>query len=72
MKVGDKVYCVDNSGRNSINNLVKGKIYVVTYIYERTKCLEVCDFGGRTYSIDRFVTEKGLRKLKLDKINGKI
>ena len=65
MKVGDRVYCIDNEGRNS---LVKGEFYTVSFIYELSNCLELYDFGGRSYAIERFVTESGLRKLKLEKI----
>ena len=69
MKVGDRVYCIDNEGRA---NLSKGSIYTVTFIYYVTECVELYDFVGLAFAMERFITVKELRKLKLEKINGKI
>jgi len=66
MKVGDVVYCIDNVGRNS---LVIGEFYTVTFIYELSNCLELYNFVGRAYAVERFLTKSQLRKKKLDRIN---
>ena len=68
MKVGDKVYCIDNFDREV--NLTINNLYTVSYIYTKTECVELYESTiGLAYSMERFITVKQLRKLKLEKIN---
>ena len=68
MKVGDKVYCINNTDREV--NLIINNLYTVSYIYKKTECVELYESTiGLAYSMDRFITEKQIRKQKLEKLN---
>lgn len=69
-KVGDKVICInsDHSGKE----LTKGNFYIIEKIYHlegKEMCDVICDQGYVSdFFLNRFLTIKEYRKLKLKKL----
>ena len=72
MKKGDKVVCVDDNtySNNADGFLVKGKIYVIDY-EASDSFFYFKERPGVSFSINRFISLKELRKKKLNEIKKK-
>lgn len=75
MKIGDKIFCI----KSKLNHNTKGKTYKIFHINNINEILVTTNdwYLGNVYNTtdykfeDYFVTEKQLRKLKLEKLNDK-
>lgn len=72
MKTGDKVYCINNIEEGIKRNLTIGKWYKIdnTTLFDDHKNVVIVNNSGNRflYSTNLFITEKELRKQKLNKL----
>lgn len=70
MKIGDKICCrFNNNIRTYIIDIVGDMIYIKHPLYKKKNKEIIVSFKKSTF-ISLYLTEKEIRKLKIQKING--